>query len=807
MRILFYTNRTWVPTRDSFLAGATSKPVPGIIQIEILRLTAAFTRWKVKQKYVHIKVKRPVSVFPVGGGNFLTFPLGMPLAGRDFIQRMRLMRIFITLLMLSGLLWPLDGAAKSSAPFQSEAVVASLITAQDGVGPSAGSLSAGFRVVLADGWKTYWRTPGEVGLPPKLDWSGSVNVKEVTFLWPAPMRFHAFGIENFGYKHEVVFPLNIRLKDPGKPVQLRARVQMLTCSLVCVPQDFELALDLGAGTGIDTAAAGLIGKWLARVPKAAGPAGMTLEAAAMEQGADPAIVLTLRSETPFKGADIFPEVSRVTTFGPPDIRIGDGGRLLWARVPLTTVDTAATRVSVTVTQDSGAVTLAAISFGSVAPAPPFTLATVAPSLLVLAQMIAVALLGGLILNIMPCVLPVLSIKLTSAMKAQSQGNGRVRIGFLMSAAGVVVFMWGLAAATLLARELGLTVGWGLQFQNPVFLAAMTALLVLFAANLFGLFEIALPINWTTKLTQASGQPTMLGDFSTGAFAAVLATPCSAPFLGTAIAFALAGRPVDIFVIFTALGLGLALPYLLVAAFPRSVRFLPRPGRWMLVMKVILGALLALTAIWLLWVLNGVAGRNVVFGVSVVLILAVAILALQLPLRKITLVVRRGLVGVLLVAALAVPLALGTDSAGLAKPGLDTTKIAWIPFRRGDIAKYVSNGRVVFVDVTADWCLTCKANKALVINRGRVAQILNGGKVIPMEADWTRPDKRIAKFLEDNGRYGIPFNAVYGPRAPDGVFLPEVLTQDLVLNALKQAGGEAILQLDPVSAGPDTLNGS
>jgi len=696
------------------------------------------------------------------------------------------------LMLLIGILIPQAVVAETSQSFTSRAVTASLITVQNGVAPQASSIAAGMRVDLADGWKTYWRTPGEVGRPPRIDWSGSKNIAEVEFLWPAPMRFHAFGIENFGYKHEVVFPLNIRLKTPGKPVQLRAQVEMLTCSVVCVPQDFSLSLDLGAGTGIDSDSAALIGKWSARVPGQSTASGMKIEAASLETGADPAIVLTLRSKTPFKGADIFPEVSETTTFGPPDIRLGDRGRLLWARVPLTNFDQTGNQVSVTVVQPSGAITIPAVQFEGPAPKPPFTLAGVGPGLLVLAQMIGVALLGGLILNVMPCVLPVLSIKLSSAMKAQEQGSKRVRLGFILSAAGVVAFMWLLASVTLIARDLGLTVGWGLQFQNPVFLAAMSALLALFAANLFGLFEINLPSRWTNGLAEASGQPTLLGDFSTGAFAAVLATPCSAPFLGTAIAFALAGRPVDIFAIFTALGVGLALPYLLVAMFPRSVRFLPRPGRWMLVMKVILGGLLALTAAWLLWVLNGVAGRDAVLGVSAVLVLALALLSLILPENRKIGHLRRAVVSALVVGSLAVPVALGENAPAGANQGTTKQKIAWVAFRRGDIAKRVSEGRVVFVDVTADWCLTCKANKALVINRGRVAKILNGGKVIPMEADWTRPNKKIAKFLEDNGRYGIPFNAVYGPKAPDGVFLPEILTEQLVLNALKKAGGADIL---------------
>ncbi len=691
-------------------------------------------------------------------------------------------------------------AAESEA-FTSEAVNASLITAQDGVAPGSATIAAGFKVDLADGWKTYWRTPGEVGTPPRLDWSQSTNIASVDFQWPAPTRFHAFGIENFGYKHEVVFPLVIRLKKAGEPAQLRVDVNMLTCSLVCVPQNFKLALDLPTGSGIDQKSAALIARWSARIPQAGDAAGVRLETASLVEGDTPAIVLTLRSDTPFRNPDIFPEVSEQTIFGPPDIRIGDSGRLLWARVPLTGIgDDGARQVTVTITDDEGAraVTTATRALSSdPPPKPPFTLARAVPTLVQLAKMAAVALLGGLILNVMPCVLPVLSIKLTSVMKAQSQGRGRVREGFLLSALGVMAFMWLLGGLTLGARALGLTVGWGVQFQNPVFLAGMAVLLVLFAANLFGLFEINLPSSMTDKLAKASGQPTRIGDFSTGAFAAVLATPCSAPFLGTAIAFALAGRPVDILVIFTALGLGLALPYLVVAIRPEMVRFMPRPGRWMVLIKLLLGALLALTAVWLFWVMDGVAGRNVVYGVGSVLVVAVALLALRLPERRLPILLRRVAVTALVAASLVVPVMVGGDQPARAA-NTAQQKIPWVPWVRADIARNVSQGRTVFVNVTADWCLTCKANKTLVLRRGEVARILSGGKVIPMEADWTRPDPRIAKYLEDNGRYGIPFYGVYGPKAPDGIFLPEVLTQKIVLDALRKAGGDEIVRRETIA---------
>ncbi len=693
--------------------------------------------------------------------------------------------IFAALLVLSQLA-PSMSQAASSEPFRSKAVTANLITATSGVASGAKTLSAGFRIVLGDGWKTYWRTPGEVGIPPTIDWSGSENVANVTFLWPAPHRFHAFGIENFGYKKEVVFPLSIELENAGQSVRLRGQVNMLTCSIVCVPQDFELSLDLGPGGGLDRTTATLIGEWADKVPLDGSTDGVVFETAALEQAPDPAIIFTVRSPKPFNNPDVFPEVSRYTTFGPPDIRLGDNGRLLWAKVPLTTREEGTTDLAVTVTDGGRAVSLAATPLTDVSAKAPYQLERVSPGLIKLLRMVVIAFIGGLILNVMPCVLPVLSIKFASALKASDHGLTRIRTGFLMSAAGVMAFMWVLGAATLALRTAGLSVGWGVQFQNPLFLAAMTALLVLFAANLFGLFEFTLPSSWTSRLAAASGKPTLLGDFSTGAFTAVLATPCSAPFLGTAVAFALAGRAVDIAVIFTALGAGLALPYLLVALKPGLVLTMPRPGRWMVVVKAMLGLLLGATAVWLLWVLNGVAGRDTAFAVGLILLLAVAVLALSLPERRAVRSLRRLVVAGLIASSVVMPVIVAPETSpiNIAEIG---GKIQWVTFNRSDIAKRVSGGQVVFLDITADWCITCKANKALVINRGDVARVLGSDRIVAMQADWTRPDDRIAQFLQDNDRYGIPFNAVYGPLAPDGVLLPELLTTDLVLDALRQAG--------------------
>lgn len=670
--------------------------------------------------------------------------------------------------------------AAESESFANPALEARLITAENGVGPNATSLSAGLHLELGEDWKTYWRSPGEVGIPPSIDWAGSENVEAVEFLWPAPERFTAFGIENFGYYDEVVFPLRIALSDPGAPVRLNADVTLLTCSTVCVPQEFTLSLSLPRASGIDTQAAALISAYAEKVPDEGAESGIRVQSAYLDPDMT-ALTLAARSERSFANPDVFPELGAGTAFGKPDIRLGDRGRLLWARLPVLSAAAKLPDLRITVTDGDRAASLFT-ELADAAPPPPFALTQVLPGMAELAWIAAIAFLGGLILNVMPCVLPVLSIKLSSAMKSRDQGLGRIRKGFAVSALGVLAFMWTLAALTIAARGLGMTVGWGLQFQNPVFLAVMFLILAVFAANLFGAFEIELPSSLQTRLARAGGGKGYTGDFATGAFAAILATPCSAPFLGTAVAFALAGRALDIAVIFTALGLGLALPYLVVAAFPAAISRLPKPGRWMLWLKVLLGLALAGTAGWLFWVLIGVGGMTSALAV----LAASAGLVALLSFGRLAAGIR--LSGAAGMAALAIFLA-GFFSAAGTPNGTPATD--WAAFERGEIPKLVSRGEIVFVDVTADWCLTCKANKALVLDRDPAQTALRAPGVTAMQADWTRPDESISRYLETFDRYGIPFNAVYGPGAPEGIVLPELLSSEGVLSALEKAAERAV----------------
>ncbi|WP_207478022.1 protein-disulfide reductase DsbD family protein [Arenibaculum pallidiluteum] len=672
------------------------------------------------------------------------------------------------------------GATPAGAWVRSDMVEARLVAAVRGTGTLA-EVPLGLQVRLAPGWKTYWRSPGDAGQPPAIDWAASRNLASASIAWPAPERFTLFGLETFGYAGEVTFPIAAVPATPGEPMSLAAAVDLLVCSDICVPRRLDLALDLPAGPAGPSDEANLLARAVAAVPVGGEAAGLSLEGAVLTPGRAPSLSVTLRAREPLVEPDVFVEGVDLA-FAAPRASFSDGNRRVVLQLPVAHAPAgkapelaalAGRMLTLTVVDGRRAAEFQAAA--TVAAAPVAVDGT-------LGGMLALALLGGLILNLMPCVLPVLSLKLASAVGLAGAAPGRVRLGFLASAAGILASFLALAAALAGLKAAGAAVGWGIQFQQPLFLVFMTVLVTAFAANLWGLFEVPLPRGIADALGSHPGNPgSLAGNFATGALATLLATPCSAPFLGTAVGFALARGPLEILAVFAALGTGLALPYLLVAAVPGIARLLPRPGRWMVTLRRVLGVALALTGLWLLAVLAAQEGTPTAAAVGGLMIAALVLLAI---LRGAGRRIGTAAAAVLALLAFGAPAVLG-GSSDAGRPGAAHDG-AWAAFDRMAIAPLVAEGRTVFVDVTADWCITCQANKTLVLGRGEAARRLFGGEVVAMQADWTRPDPSIADYLAAHGRYGIPFNIVYGPGAPEGIALPELLSEGAVLDALDRA---------------------
>ena len=688
----------------------------------------------------------------------------------------RLVPLLFAILALTA---PATGRADAGAWSKAGPVEARLVSSVQGTGDLK-TVPLGLELRLEPEWKTYWRSPGDAGFAPRLDWSGSANLARADIAYPAPQRFTVLGFETAGYHDEVLFPITAVPAEPGKPLDLSLNAEVLVCSTICVPQSFTLSLSIPTGPAAPGPSANDIARAQSQVPGDGRASGLSITSVRAEGGA---LEVEVTARDPLVSPDLFVETDPPVSFPAPKRTFSDDDRRVRLRLDATDapadLNLAGRSMTLTLVDGDRSMETAATATAGLSGAAGGTSRG-------LAAMLGVALLGGLILNLMPCVLPVLSLKLLSLVQHGGRAPRAVRAGFLASAAGILVSFMVLASALVAVKAAGGAVGWGIQFQQPLFLVFMVVLVTLFAANLWGLFEVPLPRAVADRLGGGEGS-SLGGQFATGAFATLLATPCSAPFLGTAVGFALAGGPAEVFAIFAALGIGLALPYLLVAAFPRIARLLPRPGRWMVALRRVLGAALALTAAWLLSVLVVQVGEVAAVALAGRMGGLVAALWLGRRLPPATRWTGAALAGLLAVVAFAIPAAFG-PSAGAAPSAVTEASTRWMPFAESAIRDHVAAGKVVFVDVTADWCITCQANKKLVLHRGEVARRLDDVDLVAMRADWTRPDDGIARYLASHGRYGIPFNMVYGPGAPEGIALPELLTEGAVLEALDRARG-------------------
>ena len=616
----------------------------------------------------------------------------------------------------------------ASQLFRTPQSTAEIVSAVEGAGDLA-TIPLALHIVLQPGWKTYWRSPGDAGYPPQIDVSGSSNVVRADLMWPVPHRFQLFGLQTFGYGEEVAFPLMVTPAKAGQPILLNAKIRYLVCEQVCVPQESTLALDLPSGAATPSSFAPLVSRFASLVPKGGERLGWSMGQVAIDQQSQLVIDVKSASEV-LTAPDVIVEGAPDFYFGPPKVELSADRHAARLFVPVERLNSgpevSASDLTLTLFDGERGMEAVARPVAIMAAGSIVSWSAILPIL-------AVALLGGLILNIMPCVLPVLLLKLTGVLDLSGRERLHLRAAFLSTAAGIVTSFLVLAGGLVAVKSAGASIGWGIQFQQPAFLALMAIICILFAANIWGLFQIPMPafVGRAAVASDARLGNDHAKSFFTGVLATALATPCSAPFVGTAVGFALARGPAEILAIFLALGLGLALPYLAIAAAPGMVAILPRPGAWMRWLKGVLGLTLVGTAIWLMSII----------GVQT-----------------------------------------GILSAGAATGG----DARWVAFDEAAIPDYIAQDKAVFVDVTADWCITCQANKKLVIDQEPVAARLKLGNVVAMKADWTNPDPKITDFLGRHGRYGIPFNIVYGPGAPAGIALPELLTAEAVTKALDQA---------------------
>ncbi|MGU3524738.1 protein-disulfide reductase DsbD family protein [Enterobacteriaceae bacterium C23F] len=615
-------------------------------------------------------------------------------------------------------------------------------------------------VALEKGWKTYWRSPGEGGIAPAIKWQTPL---EMDWRWPVPQRFEVAGISTQGYHGNVTFPITLHGKLPEK---LSGVLTLSTCSNVCILTDYPFSLDLKAPA--DKSFSYDFTRAMGTLPLKDGLTSQ-LEAG---YGAGKLTVTAIR-EAGWQKPELFIDTFLDTDFGKPSYKID--GQNLTVTVPVSdgwgeaAPDLRGKTLSI-VLADSGQAQESRLSVGE---------ASVADASLSLGWVLLMALAGGLILNVMPCVLPVLAMKLGSIVQAQGVDRRSVRQQFMASSAGIVTSFLALALMMTALRLSNQALGWGIQFQNPWFIAGMALVMVLFSASLLGLFEIRLSSGATTFLATRGGN-NLRGHFLQGAFATLLATPCTAPFLGTAVSVALLAPLPLLWGLFFAMGIGMSLPWLLIAAWPGLALHLPRPGRWMNVVRLMLGLMMLGSALWLGSLLAVHIGQTVTLALLAVV--AIALLLGTLWRWGWRVAVSSALVAVVAIAV-AFPLLRG-DSKSLVED-----RIAWQPLSEQAITKALAENKRVFVDVTADWCVTCKANKFNVLLREDVQKALTADDVVALRGDWSRPSDTISEFLRARQSVAIPFNQIYGPGLEQGRILPPLLSRDDVLETLTDAKGQ------------------
>jgi thiol:disulfide interchange protein DsbD len=661
------------------------------------------------------------------------------------------------------------------------------------------TIPVAIRLLPNRGWHTYWRHAGDVGSAPVITWRLPDGFTAAPLHWPTPERIEAPPLTSYGYQREVhllgtvYVPPSARV---GSTAELAATLSWVVCEVECVAGDVDVALDVpvSATTVVDDAVARAFAAEAARVPVR--PAGWTFRAAVDSNSVVLHAYAPPEAVFASQGVHFFVDSAGVIDHSAqPQVRRMPGGLALQMNRSAYALGTPPRITGVLAfaypTSGSNARRLA---LEVDAPVVDMAQLATADSTAWVALLTAglLALLGGTLLNLMPCVLPVLSIKMLGIAQAAAHDRRTARRHVALFAAGVLTSMWTIVGVLLALRAAGAEVGWGYQLQNPAVVGVLALIIFTAALNLAGVFEL-LPAGG--RLSGAAHRaPGSVQAFLGGVLATALATPCSAPFLAAAVAYAVTAGAAESLVVFTALGLGLIWPLALVAAVPRLRAWLPRPGAWMLTLRQVLAFPLFATVVWLGWVLGKQAGVNAL----VALLAACTLLASGLwalgrfgnvtapnGRRRLAQVLALASASLALVIVFSTTRTLRTTAQAVVRA--ESGELAWQPYSAELLAAQRDSGRVVLLDFTADWCLTCQVNERVALRSETVRTAIRNHDVALLRADWTTRDPVVTRALAGFGRSSVPFVVVY-PRAPAAapIVMPTLLTIGAVIEALERA---------------------
>jgi len=655
--------------------------------------------------------------------------------------------------------------------------------------------TVGLLLRMAPGWHTYWKFSGDAGLPTELKWKLPPGWKIGDIQWPIPLKTIDPGdIETYGYENEVLLMQEItppsKLDDSS--AKLSSEANWLVCEKICIPGSATLQLDLPVTSTSQPANADVFARYRRLLPRN-GPAPDMARRDWSRVGSDLRLKITSETLAKYSAVDFFPLPEQETIVGHPAVQSRNNNEIVF-RIPLESAPKNLSSMAglVVFAQQPNGDDRSAWQIAS-APAGAQAGLSASPGATAPARGIFTFLLfgflGGIILNLMPCVLPVISLKIFGFIQQAGQSWQKIfRSGIAFT---LGIFAWFIALAVLLIalKGAGRDVTWGgFQFTNPYFVLALSVIVLVFALNLFGVFEISLPQPVTRNLLSTSERKDLLGSFFQGVFATVLATPCTAPFLGTALGFAFTQSAAVILAMFIAIAAGMSAPYLLLSAQPAWLRFLPRPGPWMLHLKQFMGFLLFATLLFLLYVLGAQRGSEGAIWASCFLL----VISVACWMKGAFVVPTASAVKRIVVLVLMALLVIGSGVYFIGEK-FQSAKIAsadsqirgdWQPFSPERLQAELEQGRTVFVDFTAAWCLTCKFNEANVLDAQDVREAFQRHGIVKLKADWTNGDPVITKLLQQFGRPGVPLYVLYPAKNEEPIVFPELLTKSMVLDKLE-----------------------